>query len=225
MKKGILLLAGLLLFVVNVEAKSAENPVKKIGFSTKYYNSVSFVERGIQFDVFLNGDFDFEAVRRNYRYNKRRNRRGNIRISRDYKGRINRVGNVSIRYDYRGNVRRIGSILIQYRRGRLSDVGNLRISYNRWGDPRFYGTVRYQYSYSPTPDFVCDYNDVYFYGNEFRNNYRLYKQDANFYYYKANRNAKVSRNKLLKRRKQAVVKKKKPIKRKVKKTVRRSKRG
>ncbi|MDT7832990.1 hypothetical protein RQM59_11400 [Flavobacteriaceae bacterium S356] len=222
MKKGILLLAGLLLLTVNTEAKSTENPVKKIGFSTKYYNSVSFVERGIQFDVFLNGDFDFEAIRRNYRYNNRRNRHSRIRISRDYKGRINKVGNVSIRYDHRGNVRRIGSIFIQYRRGRLSNVGNLKVRYNRWGDPRFYGEVKYQYSYSP--GFVYDYNDVYFYRNEFRNNYRLYKQDANFYYYRANRSAKVSRNKLLKRRKQTVVKKK-PVKRVVKKAKRRSKRS
>jgi len=222
MKKAILLLAGLLLSVVNVEAKKVENPVEKIGFSTKYYNSVSFIEKGIRFDVFLNGDFDYQAIRRNYRYNKRRNRYGNVRISRDYKGRINRVGNVSIRYDYRGNVRRIGSIFMQYRRGRLSDVGNLRVSYNRWGDARFYGEVRYTYSYSP--GFICDYDDVYFYGREFRNNYRLHKQDANFYYYKANKHAKVSRNKLLKRRKQ-VVKKKKPVKRVVKKTKRRSKRG
>lgn len=222
MKKGIFLLAGLLLLAVNVEAKNTENPVEKIGFSTKYYNSVSFVERGIRFDVFLNGDFDYEAIRRNYRYNKRRNRSHRIRISRDYKGRINRVGNVWIRYDYRGNVRRIGSVYMQYRRGRLSDVGNLRIKYNRWGDPRFYGEVKYQYTYSP--DFICDYDDVYFYGNEFRNNYRLYKQDASFYYYRANKHAKVSRNKLLKRRKQ-IVKKKKPVKRVVKKTKRRSKRG
>lgn len=222
MKKGILLLAGLLLTLVTVEAKSSENPIVETGFSTRYYNSVSFVERGIRFDVFLNGDFDFESVRRNNRYNKRRSRHHRVRITRDYKGRINRIGNVSIRYDFRGNVRRIGSVHMHYRRGRLSDVGNLRIRYNRWGDPRFYGEVKYHYSYSP--DFICDYDDVYFYGNEFRNNYRLYREDANFYYYRANRNANVSRNRLLKRRKQAVTKKK-PAKRKVKKAIRRSKRG
>lgn len=221
MKKGILLLVGLLFLVVNVEAKSTKHPLAEIGFSTKYYSTVSFVERGIRFDVFLNGDFDFEAVRRNYRYNKRRNRYNRIRISRDFKGRINRVGNVSIRYDFRGNVRRIGSVHVRYRRGRLTNVGNLSIRYNRWGDPRFYGEVKYQYSYSP--DFICDYDDVYFYGSEFRNNYRLYREDANFYYYRADRNANVSRNKLLKRRK--AVTQKKPVKRKIKKTVRRSKRG
>ncbi len=84
MKKGILLLAGLLLTLVNVEAKSNENPAVEIGFSTKYYNSVSFVERGIRFDVFLNGDFDFESIRRNNRYNKRRSRHHRVRITRDY---------------------------------------------------------------------------------------------------------------------------------------------
>lgn len=220
MRKGILLLAGLLLLVVNVDAKSVNAPVTENGFSTRYYNTVSFVERGIRFDVFLNGDFDFEAIRRNNRYN-RRNRYQRLRISRDHLGRINRVGNVAIRYDFRGNVRRIGSIFIRYRRGRLSNVGNLRVRYNRWGDPRFYGEVRY--TYSSSPDFICDYDDVYFYGSEFRNNYRLYRQDANFYYYRANKNAKVSRNRLLKRRKEHTVRRE-SVKRDVKKVKRRSRR-
>lgn len=220
MRKEILLLVGLLVFVVNVDAKSVNTPTTEIGFSSRYYNSVSFVERGIRFDVFLNGDFDFEAIRRNYRYN-RRNRFQRPRISRDHLGRINRVGNVSVRYDFRGNVRRIGSINIRYRRGRLSNVGNLRVRYNRWGDPRFYGEVRYNYSFSP--DFVCDYNDAYFYGNEFRNNYRLYRQDANFYYYRANKGAKVSRHRLLKRRKENVVRRN-SVKRETKKGNRRSRR-
>lgn len=223
MKRGILLLAGLLLSVTNMAAKNTENPVSKIGFTKKYYHSVSFVERGIRFDVFLNGDFDFESLRRNYRYNRRSHRYYTVPVSRDYKGRIIRVGNVSVGYDYRGNVRRIGTVYMYYNRGRLSNVGNLRVVYNRWGDPQFYGEVKYQYAYNP--GYVCDYNDPYFFGVEFRNNYRLYRQDANFYYYKAHKNAKVSRGKLLKRRKQAVVRNKKPVKRVVKKAERRSKRA
>jgi hypothetical protein len=223
MKKGILLLAGLLFLVVNAEAKSTPHPEESIGVVNRYYNSVSFMEKGIQFDVFLNGDFDFEVARRNYKYNKRRNSYRNIRISRDFKGRINRVGNVWIRYDIRGNVRKIGSVYMRYKRGRLSKVGNLKVVYNRWGDPRFYGEVKYHFTYNP--GYICEYDDVYFYGHEFRNNYRLYKQDANFYYYRANKNAKVSRNKLLKRRKQLVIKKRTPKKRVIKKTKRRSKRS
>ncbi|MFY0603365.1 MAG: hypothetical protein JXQ93_05415 [Flavobacteriaceae bacterium] len=223
MKKGILLLVGLFLLITNAEAKHTQKLEERVGISNRLNNTVSFVERGIRFDVFLNGDFDFEAIRRNHRYNKRRNRNTRVRITRDFKGRINRVGNVSIRYDIRGNVRRIGTVYMRYRRGRLSNVGNLRVIYNRWGNPRFHGEVRYRNTYNS--GFVCDYNDVYFYGNEFRNNYRLYRQDANFYYYRANNNAKVSRNKLLKRRKQVIVKKNKPVKRVIKKNQRRSKRS
>lgn len=222
MKKGILLFVGLLFLGLNVEAKATPKSVKNNGFENSYYASVSFVERGIHFDVFLNGDFDFEAIRRNRRYD-RRYRQNRLRIRRNHRGQISSVGNVSIRYDLRGNVRRIGSVYIRYRRGRITNVGNLRVRYNRWGDPRFYGAVRHQYISSP--DFVCDYNDAYFYGNEFRNNYRLFRQDANFYYYRAHKNARTSRNKILKRRKQVVTKREQPTKRTTRKVIRRSKRS
>ena len=216
MKKGILLLLGLL-SIATIKADDIKKPTNKIGVNYNYSDAVSFVERGVQFHVFLDGDFDF-----NTRYNSsyvdyngrrtRSNRR--VRIERDFHGRVRRVGNTFINYDIRGNVKRIGSVYMRYNRGQLRNVGNLKIRYDRWGNPRFYGQVknnRYNdYYYNNGFGFdidirfgdVCDYDDAYFYRRDFRNNYSKFREDNNFYYYKAKPNAKIGkRSKILKRRK------------------------
>jgi hypothetical protein len=191
-----------------VNANNSENTNEVFGVEYRYDDAVSFYERGIRFDVFLNGDFDFDSrFLRN-----RRNRR--VRISRDFQGRINRVGNVWIRYDFQGNVRRIGRVTMSYRRGLLRRVGNLQISYNSWGNPRFFGNVGfddfyndYYYGNSWNVNFnwnvgaICVYNDPFFYGNEFRNSYRRVREDSNYIYYRANDGANVSRDRMIRRRK------------------------
>ncbi|MEQ6124824.1 hypothetical protein AAON49_11515 [Pseudotenacibaculum sp. MALMAid0570] len=208
MKKGVLFLLAMFMMVSYVEANNGQKSTKIFGVENRYDDAVSFVEKGIRFHVFLNGDFDFDS-----RYLRtRRNRR--IPIQRDYQGRVKRIGNVYIRYDFRGNVRRIGSVYMRYNRGRLTNVGDLRIRYNRWGTPRFYGQVRYNdYYYNGYDSFsvgfnlnlgtICLFDDPYFYRSEFRNNYVQIREDDNFYYYRANKNAKVSRDRILKRRKPA----------------------
>ncbi|MBL4905253.1 MAG: hypothetical protein JKZ00_04430, partial [Flavobacteriaceae bacterium] len=74
--------------------------------------------------------------------------------------------------------------------------------------PEFYGYVKhndYDY-YSTNFDFsihigsIYDYHDHFFYGNHFRNNYRKYREDSNFYYYKSR--SKKGKDKIIKRRKQ-----------------------
>lgn len=212
MKKGLLLLFGMFMMVSLVEAKDGVNPTERIGVEYRYNEAVSFIERGVRFHVFLNGDFDFDSRYVRTRGNSR------IRIKRDYRGRVRRVGNVTISYNIRGDVRRVGSIYMRYNRGLLTNVGQLGIDYDRWGDPVFYGQVRYNdYYYNSAnyynPGFsvgfnlnlgaICVYNDPYFYRNEFRTNYRQIREDDNFYYYRANKNAKTSRNRILKRRKPA----------------------
>lgn len=208
MKRSVLFLLTMFLMVSNVEANNSENTNEVFGVEYRYDDAVTFYERGIRFDVFLNGDFDFDSrFLRN-----RRNRR--VRISRDFNGRINRVGNVWIRYDFQGNVRRIGRVTMSYRRGLLRRVGNLRISYNSWGNPRFFGSVGfddfyndYYYGNSWNVNFnwnvgaICVYNDPFFYGNEFRNSYRRVREDANYIYYRANDGANVSRDRMIRRRK------------------------
>jgi hypothetical protein len=198
MKKGVLILLGMFMMVSTVEAKKGENLPDRFGSYYSYNNAVNFFERGIEFFIFTNGDFDFDT--RSY------NNRG-IRIERDFRGRIRSVGNVFINYDRRGNVTRVGNIFMRYNRGRLAKVGNLRVSYDRWDYPVFYGDVRNFYynngvRFNVSFGDVFNYNDAYFFRNDFRRNYSQFREDRNFYYYRANANAKTGkRSSIIKRRK------------------------
>ncbi|WP_299050747.1 hypothetical protein [uncultured Polaribacter sp.] len=201
MKKGILLLFGLFMMVSTVEASHNNKLLIGNGFDYSYTNAVNFVERGIEFYVFTNGEFDFDTNYRN---------RG-VRIHRDYRGRIRNIGNVFVNYDSYGNVSRIGNIFIRYHRGRLARVGNLRVDYDRWGLPVFRGYVNDNFYYHNGVRFsinfgdVCNYDDAYFYGRDFRRNYSQIREDRNFYYYRANTNARIgSRSKILRRKKPSV---------------------
>mgnify|MGYP005990358865 CR=1 FL=1 len=213
MKRGLLLLLGLLSFV-SVDANDYNTSTKKTISTDRYEEAVTFVERGIQFHVFLNGDFEFNRLTRNsyyFNYNGITYNNNSFRIDRDYRGRIKRVGNNVIKYDYRGNVTRIGSIRLYYRRGLLIRAGNLKVSYNSWGEPYFYGKVNAYSNYDTDFHFsinigpVYNYNDRFFYNRSFKNNYKKYREDKNYYYYRANSNANVDkRNKIIKRRKSNV---------------------
>jgi hypothetical protein len=183
--------------VFTVEAKTFDNVPDRYSDNYAYNNAVSFMERGLEFFIFTNGDFDF-----NTRSNESR-----VRIRRNFKGQIRSIGNVHIRYNIRGNVTRIGTISIRYFRGRLTNVGDLRVRYNRWEYPVFYGSVR-DFYYNNGVRFnvsfgdICDYNDAYFLRNDFIRNYAQFREDQNFYYYSANPNARIGkRSTILKRRK------------------------
>ena len=214
MKKGVLIILVMFMIVSNVEAKTGNKRPNNIEVNYIYNNAVNFTERGIEFFIFINGDFDFNThiADSYYDYNGRRfkNNRG-VKVNRDYRGRINRIGNAFINYDYRGNVTRIGSVFLRYRFGQLTNVGDLNVQYDRWGNPNFYGNVRDFYfdngvRFSINFGDVCDYNDTYFYRNDFKNNYAQFREDNNFYYYKARPNGKIGkRSTILKRRKQAPI--------------------
>ncbi|QTD37705.1 hypothetical protein JL193_16850 [Polaribacter batillariae] len=210
MKKGILILLAMFMMVSTVEAENGNLLPNSYRVNYSYDNSVNFTERGIEFFVFLNGEFDFNTHYNEsyYDYNGRRFSTNGVRIDRDYRGRVRRVGNVFINYDIYGNVTRIGSVFLRYYRGNLTNVGNLKVVYNRRGYPTFYGNVKNEYYYYNGVNInlslgtVCNYNDAYFYRNDFRRNYTKFREDSRYFYYKANRNAKIgNRNKILKRRK------------------------
>jgi hypothetical protein len=211
MKKGVLILLGMFMMVSTVEAKKGENLPNRFRVNYSYNNAVNFIERGIEFFIFTDGNFDFDNHFNNSYYDdgRGRTRNSNVRVNRDYRGRIRSIGNVYINYDSRGNVSRIGNISMRYYRGQLRKVGDLRVRYNRSGFPVFYGNVR-EFYYNNGIRFnisfgdVCNYNDTYFYRNDFRNNYTQFREDRNFYYYKARPNAKIGkRSTILKRRKPA----------------------
>lgn len=200
MKKGIFLLITLL-SLTSLTATNNSN----IGVNYRFDDAVTFVERGVEFHVFLNGNFDFNALNRNNVYYNG-NRR--LPIRRDNFGRIRQVGNTVINYGFNNNVTSIGNVPIRYRFGQLASVGNLVVDYDRWGYPHFRGFVKNNRFYNDGFNVninlgsVCLYDDAYFYGRHFRNNYRQFREDANFFYYRAVPNANLGgRNKILKRRK------------------------
>ncbi len=124
------------------------------GLFKRYRNvqPIHFVERGVSFYVFPNGEFDFNTHRSVYRrgrrggvnttfgapgvrfnYNSRRAGFG-IRIEHDRFGKIRRVGNTFVNYDRFGRVKRIGSVYMRYgRHGNLTQIGGLQLRYSRWG--------------------------------------------------------------------------------------------
>ncbi len=207
MKKALLLLLGIMSFTSVI----ANDINTKTTINTRSDDAVTFIEKGVQFHIFLNGDFEFNTQARNRDYyNDRRYNQNNVRIDRDYKGRIRRIGSNYIRYDYKGNVTRIGNVRIYYNRGLLRRVGDLKVSYNSWGDPYFYGNVHRNYYdsdiyFSLNLGSIFNYNDRYFYNHNFKNNYRKYREDKYYYYYKVRPNGKVGkRGKIIKRRKAGV---------------------
>lgn len=108
---------------------------------------ISFFERGIEFFVFPNGEFDFntrptDTQEGNYYY-RTAGKRGNVQerrvinygvlIAHDSFGRVRRIGNTFINYDFRDRVTRIGSVFMRYNRFALTQVGGMQIIYNHRG--------------------------------------------------------------------------------------------
>ena len=166
MKKLVLLFTGLLIGLTTVTASTTSTRDDlNAKMTSRYHHAqpIMFVERGIEFIVFPNGDFDFNTHFDGYGYNnynddlyyrKTNTRRGSVHVnvsapgttSRYYNygprgvqiihdrfGNVRRVGHVFINYDYYGRVKRIGSVYLKYNRNRLVQVGGLRLIYNRHG--------------------------------------------------------------------------------------------
>ena len=124
----------------------------------RYTQPIMFVERGVEFLVFPNGEFDFNTEIVDgpfnddvyYRSNSRRTSinatfgapgtrsrysrdRGTL-ILHDRSGKVRRIGNLFLNYDRQDRIKRIGSVYMRYRHGVLKQVGGLTIQYNRFGD-------------------------------------------------------------------------------------------
>lgn len=198
MKKSVLILVGIMAAISTISAKN--EVLNTSSFNNSYFNNaINFYERSIEFFVFTNGEFDFDTSNSFQR---------GVRINRDYNGMIRSVGNVFINYDRFGNVTRIGNTFMQYHRGRLTRVGDLRISYDRWGTQIYRGNVQDFYidngvRFSINFGRIYNYNDAFFNHGDFNRNYTRFREDNNFYYYKANPNSRIGKdNSILKRRKQ-----------------------
>ena len=161
MKRLTFIFATMLLGVTSATAavKLTDLKGKDLGITERYRYTqpILFVERGVEFLVFPNGEFDFNTEIVGgpfnddyyYRNNSRRSsingtfgapgtrtrftRPGGTLILHDRSGKVRRIGNVFINYDRRDRVKRIGSVYMRYRHGRLKQVGGLTIQYNRFG--------------------------------------------------------------------------------------------
>lgn len=160
MKKITLVLAMMLIGLTSATASGGTSDLngKDLGITKRYRYAqpIKFVERGVEFLVFPNGEFDFNTSNSyspfgNYRqkWNSRRGsinvtfgapgsrigytRNKGVRITHDRFGRVRSIGNVFLNYDYFGRIKRIGSVYMKYHHGKLKQVGGLHIQYGRWG--------------------------------------------------------------------------------------------
>ena len=202
MKKLVLFSFGLFLFTINAKADIGFPTDGNMGYvSIHKVVPIEFVENGIKFSIFLNGDFDFVANSRAYNSTVISYRKGikyvDVR-TRSYKGilrnrfgQIIRIDGIPISYDRFGNVTRIGSVDIDYRGTRMTQVGNLHILYNPHGYVKYIGFVKprmssWVYSYNHFYNgMTLDYDDDNFYDDHFYTDFGKYREDNDYYYYKS----------------------------------------
>ena len=202
MKKITLLVVASILLVGNL-ALASENPVfsdntNRRGYYIDYRDAepIIFKERGIEFMLFPNGEFDFNTRPSGPRYavngtNGAPGTRGGyygtsergIRVEHDNFGRVRRVGNVYINYDAFGRVKRIGTIYMSYNSFAVTKVGNMRIVYDRRGRiVDVFGFINYAnsgYEYNPRGTYSGG-NGGYGYGDDYEDDYN----DDDYYYYR-----------------------------------------
>lgn len=185
-------------FFSNVYSWNVNSSLYVFSFQTK---EISFVEDGIRFHVYLNGDFSIDEQRVGNNFDNR-----NLKIERDAFNHIKKVGNIRIKYNSYGKVEQIGSILLKYDGGKLVRIGNLKIVYDRRGNYTFYGRVRYNDShydnYINGSTTVFDFHHPFFGRSNFKKSYIKVNEDKNYIYYQAVKNdGEIKRGTMVKREK------------------------
>lgn len=210
MKKITLLVASIFLIgggVANATEKTNFSLERRLPVDFRNAEPIVFTERGIEFFVFPDGQFDFNtrpstdsdmyykstrtsAVNKTYGAPTNfRNQNYGIKVEHDNSGKVRRIGNVFINYDANDRIKRIGSIYMTYNRFALEQVGGLKIIYNRRGQiVDIAGSVKgrstNQYSQNNYGDNDRDYrNDQY---NNQDYGYNQNSNDQDQYYYKTN---------------------------------------
>ena len=186
MKTITLLVASVLMSTTMINATEVNITSTENRMRHNFDEPISFVERGVEFFVFLNGDFDFntrpEDSQGDFFY-RTAGKRGNVstarrtfnygtRIEHDSFGRVRRVGNTFINYD---------SVYLKYNRIGLAQVGNLKLIYNRRGDlVNTIGSVKgwRNNGYAYNDNWDVDYNPAYSGVATTDNNYYYYRHDG-----------------------------------------------
>ena len=137
MKKLYLFIASCFLASIAVNAANTNN---------RYNNQTPFIfiENGVEYAVFNNGEFDFNIIHQPKANINIRTRNINLSfntgynyepyIQKDRYGAIVQIERTPIYYNRYGKVTRIGSVLINYNHhGWVSNIGNLNIYYTNHG--------------------------------------------------------------------------------------------
>lgn len=134
------ILAGFLLTTSAYATNNTDTSADYKNYYSNYGNSFIFMEDGIEFSVFPDGQFDFYIPRhcRNVSFNAYTNHvtfnsgyNYNPFLQYDEYGAIVQIEYTPIYYDFYGRVRRIGNVRIDYNHyGRIRSLGNLFIHYN-----------------------------------------------------------------------------------------------
>lgn len=207
MKKITLLVVSIFLFG-GIVANAADRDHRRSPVDFRNAEPIVFTERGIEFLVFADGQFDFNTrpssndryykSSRNNGSNKTYGMHGNshkwnkgVEVEQDRSGKIRRIGNVFVNYDSRNRIKRIGSVHMDYNRYGLTQVGGLHIVYNHhrqivdvFGDVN--GSRGNHFSHNDNDN---DHND-----HEYGNNESTYNQDNNYYKTRDTKSTKVVAN-------------------------------
>lgn len=153
MKKQVLLFTALLIGLTTVTANEivTVHTADDLSISNNSYaQPIIFMEHGIEFMIFPNGNFDFNTnanqqashFESNYYYrNSAQTRRSSVNVTFGAPATFNRVRyatprdrGVIITHDANGQVRRIGNVYINYdRNGKIKRAGSIYMSYSRNG--------------------------------------------------------------------------------------------
>ena len=147
MKRLLLILASVFLAGIPVSATTTTNSFEHNSYSTfvrGYGNSFIFVEDGIEFAVFPDGQFDFNVLGYGPRFSAYADFGGasisfntgysyDAYVQYDDYGAVIQIENVPIYYDYYGRITRAGNVRINYNGyGYVTRVGGLYVHYNAY---------------------------------------------------------------------------------------------
>jgi len=165
MKQLLFLLASVFLTGATVSAATITNNLDNNAYASSfvrgYGNSFIFVEQGVEFAIFRDGQFDFNVNQYGPKFSAYADLGGvdiSFNTGRSYDayvqyddyGAVIQIENVPIYYDYYGRIVRAGSVRINYNNyGYINRVGGLYVHYNAYN------------RYSHYTGFINDYNRAY----------------------------------------------------------------
>lgn len=180
-------------------------PKTNLEASARYGGPFIFVEKGVEFAVYPDGQFDF-TYGIHSRFNSRTFHGNSITYNSGYNylpfvqlddfGAVIQVKNVPVFYDYYGRIIRAGRIWIEYNHfGKVSRIGNMHIFYNPYQvvthtagfingrNARYVPKPWHRYYQKPVSHQVIVFHQPYraYYVPE-RYNYGYYKNHYNDYY-------------------------------------------